>query len=70
MTLMSIFQTRDGESMKPMSLFKILKYNSSEFWTILIGCVGSACYGACAFIYGIAVGAMFQVPLLIVLLHT
>ena len=44
-----------------MSLFKILKYNLPEFWYIAMGCIGSALYGTCPFVYGIALGGVFEV---------
>jgi hypothetical protein len=55
------FQTEEIEAVKPMSFFKILKYNLPEFWYIVIGCIGSASYGACPFVYGIAMGGIFEV---------
>ena len=55
------FQTEEGEAVKPMSFFKILKYNAPEFWYIVIGCFGSALFGSNPFVYGIAIGGVFEV---------
>ena len=55
------FQTEEGEPVKPMSFFKILKHNLQEFWYLVMGCIGSALYGACPFVYGIAMGGIFEV---------
>ncbi|XP_028410025.1 multidrug resistance protein 1-like [Dendronephthya gigantea] len=52
--------TEDSEPVKAMPFLKILKYNSPEFWYIVLGCIGSALYGTCPFVYGIAVGGIFE----------
>ncbi|CAB3990056.1 multidrug resistance 1 isoform X2, partial [Paramuricea clavata] len=52
--------TEEGEAVKPMSFFKILKYNAPEFWYIVIGCFGSALFGSNPCVYGIAIGGVFE----------
>ncbi|XP_028410024.1 multidrug resistance protein 1-like [Dendronephthya gigantea] len=56
----TIMTEAEAEPVKPMSFFKILTYNSPEVWYIVIGCIGSALYGTCPFVYGVSMGGIFE----------
>jgi hypothetical protein len=46
---------------KPISFFKILGHNRSEWRYILLGCFGSFTYGSAPFLYGLIMGRLFEV---------
>lgn len=55
------FQSEDGEPVRPMSFFQIMKHNLPELWYIVVACIGSGLYGTCPFVYGISMGGIFEV---------
>ena len=54
-------QTDDESSLKPLTFFKILKWNAPEWKIMLVGCTGAAFYGTLPFFYGICMGGIFEV---------